>query len=133
VYEFWQAGNNYGLVDLLRPNSETWLLASQQKHNNESRVFERRQTNRGTLLIYKDFVNYKTKLAEVGDMQGAAGMKAAESEREGDTELEAVVEAGEGEGEQGEVITKVNRLQKAEWHVPESCVDWKEIVGDLRT
>jgi hypothetical protein len=109
VYEFWQSYNNYGLIDLLEHNSDQpvpWY----REPKYDSKIFERRETDKGTLLIYKDFVNYKTKLAEIGDIEVGAGIGATE-----------------GEEEQGETATKISRLAQAEWRVPESCVDWGEM------
>lgn len=58
VYEFWQNANGYGLVEMLKHQGD------KQTTHTESTIYERQETDRGTLLILRDFVNYKARLAE---------------------------------------------------------------------
>lgn len=66
AYEFWQGANDFGLVEILEHNPDTrWasVRAAIVRADNEAKVVEKRRTDRGLLLIYHDFANYKTSLA----------------------------------------------------------------------
>jgi len=120
AYEFWQGKNAYGLVELLEHGKHKRHPVYSQNHNHdhddEGKVAERRETDRGTLLVFQDFVNYKTKLAEVGEVgmeTGAGGVTTRE-------------------GEKGEFGTEDGGEWQVRLSMPESCVDWGEIEGSLR-
>ncbi|EFQ89199.1 hypothetical protein PTT_14628 [Pyrenophora teres f. teres 0-1] len=114
VYEFWQSTNGYGLVEMLRHGSDNQVPAYRQNPDDESKISERREIHGGMLLIFKDFVNYKTKLAEVSSV-----------------EVEVVIEAAEREGEQVQTDTKASGPWQAKFRMLESCVDWHEMEGIL--
>ena len=115
AYEFWQAGNRYGLVELVEHGNDKRRLEYTQDSYDDNKVAERRETERGTLLVFHDFVNYKAKLAEIGGIEVDTGddesPKAEEDQRESDTEAGGEWQAG--------------------LSVPESCVDWSEIERSL--
>ena len=119
AYEFWQGKNAYGLAELLERGKDNRRLAQRQNHDkqdDEGKVAERRETERGTLLVFQDFVNYKTKLAEVGEVGVETGVDEAATRG-----LEYGESGAEGSGEWQIGLS-----------VPESCVDWGEIEGNLR-
>ncbi|KAA8618517.1 1 3-beta-glucanosyltransferase [Pyrenophora tritici-repentis] len=110
AYEFWESANGYGLLELLKHGSDKRISAYRQKPDDENKIFERRETDRGILLVFNDFVNYKSKLAEVGDIA-----------------VEDVSEATEREGEQGETGKKASGPWQDKFRMLESCVDWHEV------
>ncbi|KAK1913200.1 hypothetical protein P3342_005136 [Pyrenophora teres f. teres] len=114
VYEFWQSTNGYGLVEMLRHGSDNQVPALRKNPHDESKISERREIYGGMLLIFKDFVNYKTKLAEVSSV-----------------EVGVVIEAAEREGEQVQTDTKASGPWQAKFRMLETCVDWHEMEGIL--
>jgi hypothetical protein len=109
VYEFWQSSNGYGLVEMLEHGSSRRMPAHRKESDDESKIAERRERDGRTLLVLKDFVNYKTSLAEISI-----------------EDVEAGVEGAEREGRQEEIGAK------AKYRVPENCVDWGQIEESLR-
>lgn len=116
AYEFWQAGNRYGLVEIVEHGNDKSRLEYTQDSYPDNKVAERRETERGTLLVFHDFVNYKAKLAEVGGIEVDTGDD-DESPREEEDQKGSGTETG-GEWQAG-------------LSVPESCVDWSEIERSL--
>ncbi|KAE8846310.1 hypothetical protein HRS9139_00877 [Pyrenophora teres f. teres] len=114
VYEFWQSTNGYGLVEMLRHGSDNQVPALRKNPHDESKISERREIYGGMLLIFKDFVNYKTKLAEVSSV-----------------EVGVVIEAAEREGEQVQTDTKASGPWQAKFRMLGTCVDWHEMEGIL--
>jgi hypothetical protein len=114
AYEFWQSTNGYGLVEMLEYGSNKRMPAYMQDPDAESKVAERRETDRGTLLIFNDFANYKMKLAEIDTIEAAPG---SESIKEKD--------------ELGEANTGVSGPWQPGFSVPESCVDWRKMGGSV--
>ncbi|EUC38592.1 glycoside hydrolase family 72 protein [Bipolaris zeicola 26-R-13] len=101
VYEFWQNANGYGLVKMLKHRDD------KQTTHIESMIYERRETDRGVVLILRDFINYKARLAEIGNIGIETEEESTEPGRElGKTDVEAI------------------GLWQATFQVPESCVDW---------
>jgi hypothetical protein len=100
VYEFWQGANGYGLVEMVERGKDA---------GDESRIYERRKRETGTVLVFRDFVEYKARLAEVGGVEG---------EDDG--------EVGGGGKEKGERSSM--QSWQVELRVPESCVDWERIM-----
>jgi hypothetical protein len=86
------------------------------------KVAERRQTERGTVLVFWDFVNYKARLDAVGDKDGDA--RGSEEELE---ELEELEEGGGGGGGGGDSDVQGAWPWEPEGYEPESCVDWEHI------
>ena len=77
------------------------------------KVAERRQTERGAILIFWDFVNYKARLAAVEDVKD-------------------IVEEGKELGINGDGGDNDDGIQgtwpwEPEGCEPESCVDWEQI------
>jgi hypothetical protein len=100
VYEFWQGANGYGLVEMVERGKDAGY---------ESRIYERRERVTRTVFVFRDFVEYKARLAEVGSVG-----------REDDGEIWG------GGKEEGERASK--QSWQAELRVPESCVDWERIM-----
>ncbi|KAJ6193538.1 Glucanosyltransferase-domain-containing protein [Bipolaris maydis] len=114
VYEFWQNTNGYGLVEMPKHRGDKQIPAHKQNSESDSLIYERRETDRGVLLILRDFVNYKTRLAEIGDI-----------------EVEIDEESTEKKKEKQETGTEAIGGWQANLHVPESCVDWVSIKGSF--
>lgn len=68
MYEFWQNTNGYGLVEMLKRRGDNRMVGRERNPDSESEIHERRQTDQRVLLILRDFVNYKTRLAEIDCM-----------------------------------------------------------------
>jgi hypothetical protein len=87
------------------------------------KVAERRQTERGTVLVFWDFVNYKARLDAVGDKDGDG--RGSEEE----LELGGVggVGGGGGGGGGGDSGVQGAWPWEPEGYEPESCVDWEQI------
>jgi hypothetical protein len=79
------------------------------------KVAERRQTERGTVLVFRDFVNYRASLDAVGDKDGDAWGS--------EQELEELEEGGVG----GDSDVQGAWPWEPEGYEPESCVDWEQI------
>lgn len=76
------------------------------------KVAERRQTDRGLLLVYHDFENYKKELAAAKDAEliwdrGLVEDRGLETEHTG--------------------TTRISWPWEPEFNEPESCVDWQRI------
>jgi hypothetical protein len=79
------------------------------------KVAERRQTERGTVLVFWDFVNYKARLDAVGDKDGDVWGS--------EEELEELEVGGSG----GDRDVQAAWPWEPEGYEPESCVDWEQI------
>jgi hypothetical protein len=77
-------------------------------------VAERRQTERGSVLVFWDFVNYKARLDAVGDKDDDA--------QGSEEELEGLEEGGGGDSD-----VQGAWPWEPEGYEPESCVDWEQI------
>jgi hypothetical protein len=111
AYEFWNASNRYGLLELVLKSGDAQVLGDVA-----GRIAERRQTERGTVLVFWDFVNYKARLAAVGDKDGDA--------RGREEELEELEDGGVGGGDSG---VQGAWPWEPEGYEPESCMDWEQI------
>lgn len=73
AYEFWEGSNGYGLVELV--DKEQTHATEQRREStlarakNSNKTAERRETERGTLSIFHDFVNYKANLDATRDIE----------------------------------------------------------------
>jgi hypothetical protein len=108
VYEFWYGANRYGLVKM-RPSTE-----ESAREDPELFLDHTRQTEWGTLLVLKDFENYKAKLharREIGPNSDG-----------GETRKEAVKTMALDQRQTSEQRTLTNVGQ-----IPDSCVNWTEI------
>jgi hypothetical protein len=108
VYEFWQGSNRYGLV-LLEPNNARVAPGIPSLHKGADAIAETRQIDSGTLHIFKDFTNYKQRLAETRDVVASA-----------DDAPEPVHGAENW-------IDSLFGHKPSDDMVPESCVDWVEV------
>jgi hypothetical protein len=118
AYEFWQGANRYGLVEMRGQNANTKLAAYQQSPDDRKKVFEKRETDQGLLLIYHDFANYRANLAAVTDVEANWDHELVEYE---------VKEMG------GVDMTQKSWPWEPEFHEPESCIDWAEIEKLVRS
>ncbi|XPS73877.1 hypothetical protein M3J09_006010 [Ascochyta lentis] len=118
AYEFWQSANGYGLVELLDQEQArtTPAWAVQQNHdralsrsNDPNKTAEKRETERGTLSIFHDFVNYKKNLDKTRDI---------EHHWEGDVLEREAAERGNVD------TTQLNWPWEPEFQVPDTVVDW---------
>ena len=102
VYEFWQGSNCYGLAQL-EPSS-----ANYDRRNTPiaGKVAEKRESDLGTVLLFEDFMNYKTQLAALPQL--------STSKNERMTEQQKTVEAQSMMSPESDI----------EGEVPESCMDW---------
>jgi len=111
VYEFWQGNNNYGLCSLEVDNPKVPVgeFGNPSRRKASNAVAEIRQVDAGTLYIFKDFVNYKQRLAETMDVVASAD--------------------GAPEPAQGTENWKDSLFghKPSDDVVPESCVDWTEV------
>ena len=111
MYEFWQGNNNYGLCSLEVDNPKVPVgeFGNPSRRKASNAVAEIRQVDAGTLYIFKDFVNYKQRLAETMDVVASAD--------------------GAPEPAQGTENWKDSLFghKPSDDVVPESCVDWAEV------
>jgi hypothetical protein len=121
VYEFWQGPNNYGLVELINQDQgrDTPAWAAEQRRekalaraNNARKTAEKRQTERGPLSIFHDFVNYKTNLDAT---------RGIEHNWEGDVMEREAAERGNVD------LSQRHWPWEPENRVPDSVVNWAEI------
>jgi hypothetical protein len=114
IYEFWQNANGYGLAQMERNAAQTKRYALVPRVN-PVKVAETRQTEWGTLLLLEDFMNYKTRLHETrGFLTG--------------TDRSSIVYEAAVEGRSGTSFGK----STMEGTIPESCVDWVGLEGELK-
>lgn len=121
AYEFWEGSNGYGLVELVNQeqtrNTPAWAVEKSRERafaraDDCRKTAEKRQTERGPLSIFHDFVNYK------------ANLKATE----------AIDENWEGDIMENEAAARGNvDLSQRQWpwepenKIPDTAVDWTEI------
>lgn len=110
VYEFEQGANGYGLVEVLKHTTDTRSAAYQQALDDQDKVVERRETDRGFVLIYADFANYKASLAAV---------RSAESDWDRDA--------------MGPGVDTAHVSPGLEFDEPRSCVDWVQVEQLVRS
>lgn len=111
VYQFWQGSNCYGLAQF-EPKAATYDRRNTPK---AGKVAEKRESDLGTLLLFEDFVNYKTQLAALPRMPANVNERPAEQQK--------IVEAQSPTSWKFEI----------EGVVPESCVDWLAIEEGLKS
>lgn len=108
VYEYEQEANNWGLVKIFPDRRDEIGLAGRHESHDLKLEHYTRETTLGTLYVFKEFDNYKARLAETKD----------------------VVPNAEWES----VASQSNQSQPSQqWTIPESCVDWAAIEGGLAT
>lgn len=121
VYEFWQSANDYGLVELVDPEKGRDTFASAAKKSREQavaraddteRTAEKRQTERGTLAIFYDFVNYKANL---------------DATRNIDRKWEGNIMESEAAARGNVDLSQRQWPWEPEHQTPDTVVDWAEI------
>ena len=108
MYEFYYGSNRYGLVKMC-PSIEEIV-----REDPGLIVDHTRKTDWGTLLVLRDFENYKTRLLETRDIE--TDTDGTETHDEG----AAMMASDQTQKRQQEVLPTVG-------DVPESCVNWAEI------
>lgn len=111
MYEFWQGSNNYGLclLEVNNPKVPVGEFGNPSRRKKPNAVAETRRIDAGTLYIFKDFVNYKQRLAETRDV-----IAAADDAPEPVHGVENWKDSLFGHKPSDDVV-------------PESCVDWAEV------
>ncbi|KAF4547506.1 1,3-beta-glucanosyltransferase PGA4-like protein [Elsinoe fawcettii] len=119
VYEFWQAINLYGLVELMPKEGDTRSARRRKviaKMDVKTKVAEKREREDGTLLIYHDFVNYKNMLAAVDQRPDV--------DRQDEWVLVSRNQSEPGSADKWPWEPKYSE--------PPSCMNWDEIEEELR-
>jgi hypothetical protein len=111
VYEFWKGVNDYGLVllELNNPKVPIGEPGNPSRHRGLNAVAETRQIDSGTLYIFRDFLNYKQRLAETRNLVASAD-DAPELIHGVDNWMDCLF----GHKPSDDVV-------------PESCVDWEGV------
>jgi hypothetical protein len=139
AYEFYGDSNDYGLVEMRELNGDTRNTASLRliemltQHGDSQnanhlleksrtydldKVVERRETERGLLLIFHDFVNYKSKLAATRSLQDDPEWNHAAVNQETPDGVSAV-------------DTQSSWPWEPEFYEPDTCVDWEKISSQM--
>jgi hypothetical protein len=103
-----QHGDTQGAADLIE----------RTRKYDADKVAEERKTEGRLLLVFHDFVNYRSKLSAVGSLR---------------TEVEQDQSAGEEQGEMASpkfIGSRSNWPRELEVCEPDTCVDWESL--DLR-
>ena len=118
AYEFWQNSSGYGLVELLDQEQDrttpAWAVERNRKRalarsKDRKKTAEKRETERGSLSIFHDFVNYKEKLDAT---------RGIEDSWEGDIMEHEAAARGDVD------ITQMRWPWEPEFQVPDTVVDW---------
>lgn len=112
VYELWQGHNDYGLA-LLDSKTARATRGFSSRHKGPDAVAETRQLDSGTLYLYKDFVNYKRRLAETSDV-----VASTDDVPEPIYRVENWMDCLFGHKPSDDMV-------------PGSCVDWGKLEGDV--
>lgn len=125
AYELWQGSNGYGMVELLdQEPSRTisaWALAQRREQflarsENPMKTAEKRNTERGPLSIFHDFMNYKTNLGATGDIERTWEGDIMERQAADRASMDA---------------TQRNWPWEPEFQVPDSVVDWDQLEDEV--
>ncbi|KAF2632425.1 glycoside hydrolase family 72 protein [Macroventuria anomochaeta] len=120
AYEFWHGSNSYGLVELVRQeqarSSPAWAVEQRRERalarsDDITKTAEKRETERGILSVFHDFVNYKKNLDATRDI---------ESNWEGEVMEREAAERGNVD------TTQLNWPWEPEFQIPDTVVDWAE-------
>ncbi|KAJ8117361.1 hypothetical protein OPT61_g1428 [Boeremia exigua] len=123
AYEFWQGPNNYGMVELVDQEQDRTTSASERRRegalarsDNPMKTAEKRETERGPLSIFHDFVNFKMNLNSTRDIE----------------------RIWEGDIMEREAAERMNRdtTQRSwpwepEFQIPETVVDWGQLEDQI--
>jgi len=117
VYEFWQGNNNYGLclLEVNNPEVPVGEFGNRSRRKGAHAIAETRQIDPGTLYVFKDFVNYKQRLAETRNVVASAN------------------DAPEPMDNAENWKDNLFGHRPSDDVVPESCVDWAEVERDAQT
>lgn len=120
AYEFWESPNGYGLVELVNQeqarSTPAWATEQHREKalaraDNPRKTAEKRQTERGPLSIFHDFVNYKANLEATRNIDHSW---------EGDIMEREAAERGNVD------ISQRHWPWEPENQIPESAVDWAD-------
>lgn len=120
AYDFWQSSNDYGLVELMNQEqartTPAWAAEQRRERalaraDDPGKTAEKRQTERGTLSIFHDFVNYKANLDATRDI---------DHNWEGDIMEREAAERGNVD------ISQRHWPWEPENQIPDTVVDWAE-------
>ena len=114
VYEFWYRTNGYGLVHM-RPSTDDSTSADPALILDHTR-----QTDQGTLLVFKDFENYKARLHATRETEPISD--GAETGKEDAT----MAARDQSQTSLQHTLTDIGQI-------PESCVNWTEIEKATRS
>lgn len=120
AYEFWEMANAYGLVELVNQkqarSTPAWAVGKSRERalaraDDPKKTAEKRQTERGPLLIFHDFVNYKANLDAMRDI---------DENWEGDIMENEAAARGEVD------LSQRQWPWEPENQIPDTVVDWAE-------
>ncbi|KAF1933079.1 glycoside hydrolase family 72 protein [Didymella exigua CBS 183.55] len=120
AYDFWESSNGYGLVELVNQEqprtTPAWAVEQDDetplaRADDPEKTAEKRQTERGPLSIYHDFVNFKAKLDATRHI---------EHDWEGDIMEREATERGSVD------VSQMNWPWEPENQIPDTVVDWVE-------
>lgn len=117
VYEFWNTANAYGLVETPGHVPPPFLPFTTRTRD-ESQIAERRTTNRGPMVLFHDFFNYKSTLESTRGMESNWD----------NGSMPPGVTHGESASER-----QMDQSWKPEFPEPECCVDWERIRELVKT
>jgi hypothetical protein len=126
AYEFWHAGNGYGIVDLVDQeqarSTPAWAVKQRRekalaRSDDPNKTAEKRETERGTLSIFHDFVNYKKNL---------------DSTRGIDSSWEGDVMEREAAERRTVDTSQMSWPWEPEFQVPDTVVDWAELEDAMK-
>lgn len=121
VYEFWQSANDYGLVELVDQeqarDTPAWAAEKSRERalaraDNSRRTAEKRQTERGPLTIFYDFMNYKANLDATRDI---------------DRNWEGNIMENEAAARGNVDLSQRQWPWEPENQIPDTVVDWAEV------
>lgn len=122
AYEFWESRNAYGLVELVGQEqartTPDWSVEQYRKRAlaraaNSKKTAEKRQTERGALSIFHDFVNYNAHLDETRDI---------EHNWEGDVMDREAAERGNVD------ISQRHWPWEPANTIPRTVIDWEQVI-----
>lgn len=111
MYEFWQGANTYGLALLERKNP----AFDRRDTPRPGKVVEKRESDLGTVLLFEDFMDYKTQLAALLRMPTNVNQRSAEQQKTSKAQ------------------SPTSWNFEIEGAVPGTCVDWSTIEEVLKS
>lgn len=126
AYEFWQDSNMYGLVELVDQEqartTPAWAVEQRRekalsRSKNRKKTAEKRETERGILSIFHDFVNLKTSLENT---------KGIEHSWEGEIMEREATERGNVD------TTHKSWPWEPKFQMPDTVVDWTQLEDEVK-